>query len=219
MRSLVVALVALVLFQVSVNAQAPAASNPAATAVSDRTHNGFYFSFGLGPVFGNVKDEYTDTTGTYELLFKGTGLAIDFRIGGAIKPDLILTGDIISRAVVSPDIELDGKSVSTSDYKSLSEVTYGVGLTKYYMPLNLYAGVTLGTGVFVVENDATQRNTRSEFGFSGAIRAGKSWWIGQKWCLGLGTMVSYTSAKTDDDSYEEKLSATRFMLTAYVSFQ
>jgi hypothetical protein len=49
-------------------------------------HDGFYLSMSVGPLFGSVNDDL----GNYTMDMSGTGAQFDFKIGGAIKENLIL---------------------------------------------------------------------------------------------------------------------------------
>lgn len=187
-------------------------------------HNGFHFAFGLGPAFGHIHDNYSSTVyPSYKAAWKGTGLFVDMRIGGAIKEDWLLTADLMNKSITSPQISMNDSSYTTNENVSMDEITYGVGLTRYFMPLNIYAGVTLGAGTFMLtvtdpESDEMTK-TRSEYGFSWMLRAGKSWYLGRKWGLGVGFGYGGTRAKVSDSTGNEKFDAARFVASVNVTYQ
>lgn len=211
------AIVAITLFSVPVKAQYTAQSE-------GRHHNGFHFSFGLGPVIGHIHDNYNSSVyQNYSAEWRGTGVLVDMRIGGAIKEDWVLTADLMNKSITSPEISMNDSNYTTNDNVSMDEVSYGLGLTRYFMPYNIYAGVTLGTGTFVLtytdpESDEVTK-TRSEYGFSWMLRAGKSWYLGRKWGLGVGVGYGGTSAEVSAGDSNEKFDATRFVVSLAVSYQ
>ncbi len=178
-------------------------------------HRGVYLSFALGPCFGNVHEDLKTTSD--KIIYSGTGVAFDFRIGGPVDENLILTFDMLTRSVSSPKVEMNGTTYSSSSDITMAENTYGAGLTYYVMPQNFYLGATLGMGNYSVQNSNDKSNTRSDYGFSGALRVGKQWWLSRKWALGIGLIGSYTSLTNKDSGMEEKLSGPRLSMVAHIS--
>jgi hypothetical protein len=202
---------------------APARAQYSAST-TEKHHDGFHFSFGLGPVIGHIHDNYNSNIyPSYSAEWRGTGILVDMRIGGAIKQDWILTADLMNKSISSPEISMNDSNYTTNDNVSMDEVSYGIGLTHYFMPFNIYAGVTLGTGTFVLtytdpESDEVTK-TRSEYGFSWMFRAGKSWYLGRKWGLGVGLGYGGTKAEVSGGNGNEKFNATRFVASVAVSYQ
>jgi hypothetical protein len=196
-----------------------------AQTADNRHHDGFYVSFGLGPSLGHIDAvnllPYNSTE--YNSEYSGTPVAFDFRIGGAVKQDWILTFDMVGRSMTSPQIKTDSISYTTNDNFTISENTYGVGVSRFFMPLNVYVGATVGTGIFVFDyNDGTAENSstiRSKGGLSWMLRAGKSWYLGRKWGLGVGMGFSRTTTHTVDQGVTEDLTSNQFLGTITVSYQ
>ena len=185
----------------------------AATLNSIHSHNKFHFEFGIGPAFGSIADKYN----TYDINFTGTGAGIELKIGGALKENLFLTFDILSKAIVSPEIKNGGNTYLTSNDLSISEVTYGAGLTYYAMPTDIFCSATVGAGAFVI-NDGN-KTSRSKYGFSTQIKAGKHWWVSKQWGLSLGVAYGFTSVNNSDEkynSYNERLRSNRFTIVASI---
>lgn len=124
---------------------------------------------------------------------------------------------MLTRSISSPEVEVNGVSYSTSTDVSLSENTYGAGLTYYMMPQNIYVGATLGMGNYTVSDGNSNSTTRTDYGISTAIRVGKQWWISRKWALGIGLIGSYTSLTNKDSGIQEKLYGPRLSMVAHIS--
>ncbi len=186
------------------------------------THKGFHFEFGLGPAFGIITDDGTFAGGHYVIDFSGTGFGIDIRVGGFVQENLALTFDVISKAVSAPTLTLKGISVATSSDYSISEVTYGGGLTYYLMPSDIFFSATLGTGAFVSQSNVSGRNitSRTDYGFSFQLKAGKHWWISNKWGISLSGAFGTTSASDSgvdvNGIYTDNLSSSRFTISVSI---
>lgn len=197
----------------------------AAQAADKRHHDGFYFSFGLGPSLGHIDAVNTFSYDAKEYIseYSGTPVAFDLRIGGAVKRDWLLTFDMVGRSMTSPQVKTDSGTYVTNDNFTISENTYGVGISRYFMPLNVYVGATLGTGIFVFDyDDGNMENSmtvRSKGGFSWMLRAGKSWYLGRKWGLGFGMAFTRTTTNTVDQGATEDLTSNQFLGTITVSYQ
>src|SRR5699024_5998753 len=118
-------------------------------------HDGFYLSLNVGPSLGGgttIKASGSDAAYD-EFKMTGSGVMIDFKIGGAIRENLILSFDVIGRTITSPDGEVDGVRLgSASDDFSISDNSYGVGLTRYFMPHNVFVSGTVGAGRMVLDD-------------------------------------------------------------------
>jgi hypothetical protein len=185
-----------------------------------RVHQGFHLTVGLGPVFGHIHDRVTGqlspgVNGTEEVQYKGTGFGLDLRIGGSVSEHLVLTGDIVSRVISAPQISYNGTDYNTTTDLTIGEVTYGAGLTYFIMPANISLGATLGTGVYTITNTGEDGTTgRTDFGFSGVARVGKTWWLGRSINMGIGLSYSYTEAPNNEAGLKETLFGDRLMATA-----
>jgi hypothetical protein len=194
--------------------------NKISSGSDSRVHKGFHFEFGIGPAFGTITDEAViyGTPGTLE--FGGTGVGIDMKIGGSLQENLMLTFDILSKAIVSPELKVNGTSIGTSNSVSLGEVSYGGGLTYYLMPSDVFLSATLGTGTFVIRNTQNNTTTRADYGFSMQLKVGKHWWISNKWGIGLsgayGTTSAHDSGHDGVGSYSDDISSSRFVIAVSI---
>ena len=83
----------------------------------DHQHNGFYLSMGLGPAFGSI----TDKSNVFDYTYGGTGVEFDFKIGGAIKENLILHGTLDAKVIAAPTIKSGSSTETTSSNVSIDE--------------------------------------------------------------------------------------------------
>jgi hypothetical protein len=184
-------------------------------------HDGFYLSLTGGPAFGTITLNATHTSFT-KMEFGGTGFQFDFKIGGVISEEanLILSFDLISRAISSPSLTVDGNTASTTSSVTAGDVLYGVGITKYFMPENIFINATVGIGVFSFGYDNNSGSSKSGFGFQ--IKGGKEWWVSDNWGLGVAVGLGYISADDQTDSsnpnYSATISTTKFFIVFNTTF-
>jgi hypothetical protein len=184
-------------------------------------HDGFYMSLNGGLAFGTITLEATNA-GFNKMEFDGGGFQIDFKFGGVISEEdnLILSFDIISRAISSPSLTVNGSSVSTTSSVTAGDVMYGVGITKYFMPENIFINATVGITRFSLTINNTNSSSQSGFGFQ--LKGGKEWWVSDNWGLGVAAGLGYSSAddqtESSNPSYSGKLSTTKFFLVFNTTF-
>lgn len=172
-----------------------------------RQHDGFYLSLALGPVFGEIREQASSTfLGNDAFIYSGTGAILDFKIGGNVAENLLLHGTITSAAIAGPTIELEstGQKETVDSDNSIAEVMYGAGLTYYIMPTNFFVSGSVGFARFVVSGDDDSQAT--DFGIGLQLKAGKEWWVGDNWGLGIAVSYSTTSAEAE----YSKLGSNRF---------
>lgn len=72
----------------------------------------------------------------------------------------------------------------------------GPGITYYFMPANVYVS---GSALASLSVMALQGSTEgSKIGFGLHFLAGKEWWTGEQWGLGLAAYYRYGSQKNDN---------------------
>jgi hypothetical protein len=183
-----------------------------ALAQGYHAHDGFYLSAGLAPAWGDINQSVTNGPITNATFGGTTGLQLDLRIGGTITRNNILSFDLSSRAMVNPTVTVGGQSVNPGNNTSVGAAIIGVGFTHYFMPANAFLGVTLGQGTFTLTSDGNSGSSEKGFGY--IIRAGKEWWVGRRWGLGVVAGVSHLSASDQNDpnypGYASTLSTTGF---------
>jgi hypothetical protein len=100
-----------------------------------------------------------------------------------------------------PTVKVNGITVATDNF-SLSEVMYGVGITDYLMPSDIFLSGALGIGAFVIDNETKKTITRTNSGFAFQVKAGKHWWVSNKWGMALSIAYGTTSASdSESDVY------------------
>ena len=184
-------------------------------------HDGFYLSLTGGPAFGPITLNATGVSFKKQE-YSGAGFQFEFKIGGVVSEEanLILSFDLISQTISGPTISQDGVSATTTSDISAGDVIYGVGLTKYFMPSNIFVSATAGIGYFAIGTTSAQAKSQNGFGFQ--IKGGKEWWVSDNWALGVA--VGFASISADDQkepsypSYSATLSATKFFVVFNTTF-
>jgi len=181
------------------------------------THDGFYLSLDGGPAVGSITLNATNALFS-SMEFGGGGFQFDFKIGGVISEtqNLILSFDLISRAISSPTITIDGNAASTTSTVMASDGMYGVGITKYFMPSNTFLNATVGITKFTLQINNTSSTSQSGLGLQ--IRAGKEWWVSSDWGLGVAAGFAYLSAHDQSDPNYPAYSATISTTKLFVVF-
>jgi hypothetical protein len=176
-------------------------------------HDGFYLSMNGGPTFGDIVLKATGTSYN-KLTFGGPGFLADLKIGGAIRENLILSGDYIFHVISGPDVDVDGVKGTANSNVSAGGGVLGLGVTYYFMPINIFLNGTLGLARFTLQDKSNNVNSSSESGLGFAVKAGKEWWVGKNWGLGISAGFLYASADDKAEpsapSYSGKLSTGKF---------
>jgi hypothetical protein len=149
-----------------------------------RTHDGFLLRLSAGGGYGATSAD----TPLGELDISGPAGDVNFAIGGAVAPNLILHGTLWGWAVSEPDVELGGASATAED-ATLSMSAFGVGITYYMMPANFYISPSIGAAELEIEEDNVSAN--SDTGIAFDFTLGKEWWVGDNWGLGVAGDVNF----------------------------
>ena len=165
-------------------------------------HDGFFLSMSLGPGYSSTEDKSDQTS--YAVTFSGLAVAVDIRIGGTIARDLVLSGDMMGRIVQDPKLDFSGGASGTLEKASFGQYYYGAGLTYYIMPSNIFLSGSVGVSYFSLERDSERYRTDPGFGFF--VKAGKEWWVGADWALGVAATFGYSSVNNEANSVTETLS-------------
>jgi hypothetical protein len=178
-------------------------------------HDGFFLSLNGGVAFGPI---VLDATGTNfkKLEFSGPGGIGDFKIGGTIAKTVSLSFDVISRAITGPDIEVDGTKVDSEEEVNASDVLMGLGVTYYFMPINILVSGTIGSSAFTLQDKGNNVKASSERGVGYQLKVGKEWWVGGNWGLGVSGGISGSAADDKKDSanpaYSGKMSTGKIFV-------
>jgi len=195
------------------------ACSTATYAQKDRQHKGLFLSLSLGPVFGPINVNSNDAgVGEYEMT--GTGAAFDFKIGGAVKENLILHATLYANSLVGPKVTLkSGESAKFSDNLTVTESLLGAGVTYYFMPLNVFVSGSAGISNFTIDNRDINYKASTDRGFGLQLKAGKEWWVSRRWGLGVAATYGMSSVNNKpDNNLTEKLTSNRFGISFNATF-
>jgi hypothetical protein len=171
--------------------------------VRQRRHDGFFLRLAIGVGGGVVGggDHITDGT---ETSVSGLGLATDIAIGGAIVENLILHADIYQVTLFNPTVYVDDQEVGDADEvgdlqgvgQDVRVAGLGIGVTYFFMPINLYLSGSIGLGQAVFEGDHGDTEG-SDLGLGFNAMIGKEWWVGADWGIGLAGQLVVISVEDE----------------------
>ncbi len=163
------------------------ATAPAARAQTGYEHRGLHVGLDLG--VGGMKSSASDAGTDVEL--SGTAVQFSATLGGAIVPNFILGGQIWGATVSSPDVTINGTSFGSLSDSSLSMTGFGLNLTYYFMPINMYVSATPSVAKLTVKSGGTSYDTKS--GFALRLALGKEWLVSDHWGIGLNVQFAHSS--------------------------
>ena len=170
-------------------------------------HDGFFLRLALGFGGGAASLEPTGSAAAglgVDLTtdISGGGGGFSFDIGGAPVDNLIIHLRMSDFIMVDPKVEVAAAGASGELNGSFGSSFFGLGLTYYFMPVNLYITAALGAGGLTTDIDGDDEPTRAtDAGFGFNFDVGKEWWVSDNWGLGLaGRFVLVNGTSTDDDT-------------------
>lgn len=178
-------------------------------------HHGLYLSMGLGPVFGSI----TDKSNSFDYTYSGTGAEFDFKIGGAIKENLILHATLNGKSIAGPTIDNGLNSGKASNNVSIGESFLGAGLTYYFMPVNFLISGSIGLGNYTLTVPDNHTDISTQRGLALQLKIGKEWWISKKWGLGIGLTYGKTNLTNTDQGISEDMDSNRLGILFNASFK
>ncbi len=181
-----------------------ALSSPAEAELMDRSeeHEGFFLRMSLGPSTLGLSQGNSS--------IDGTGAAFAVAIGGAIAPNLILFGEILSVSTTGPTLSGGSQSQATGRDASFVAASIGPGLNYYIMPANIYLSAALHFTELGISDGYSTGETDMGTGLRFAL--GKEWWVGRSWGLGIAANASWASIPAKGDSSGPSSTATSFGL-------
>jgi hypothetical protein len=175
-------------------------------------HDGFFIRWN----YGLVATSSTENPGGGEITISGNGGSAELAIGGTIMKDLILHFDFLFTGVSEPQFEGPGGKF-TADDATLGQILMGGGLTRYWMPYNIYATVAAGMGgVILVPETGPSGDT--ERGLALSFKVGKEWWVSDNWGLGLALQYTNISVKDHDLLGTNDMSSNAFGLSLSATY-
>src|SRR5262249_54018874 len=170
--------------QPPVPAPPAAPSRPAVAPVADSTvhrHLGLFLHFDLGA--GYVRS-WASSSG--EVSISGPAVPVGIAVGGAVSENWILAGEVWGTLAPNPKVSFGGSS-SSADDTTMSLEAFGLGLTHYFMPANVYLAFTPAVTLLSFRSGSSTSSTN--YGFGAKLATGKEWWVSDHWGLGLGVQV------------------------------
>jgi hypothetical protein len=167
-------------------------------------HDGFYLRLSIGIGGGSIAGDDHILTGVDEVTVKSVGLATSIGIGGALTDNLILNANLFQTMLFNPSVDIDGDDVGDADDLDFdigvgddAEIGgIGIGVTYYFMPVNIYLAGSVGIGQAVFEDGRGDREG-SDIGLVLDAMVGKEWWVGTDWGLGVAGQFIYLRAEDD----------------------
>lgn len=200
---------------------APAASSPTGTATGEpqpvppapaviaepahapagvRTHDGFYFRFGLGG--GLLAGGTVSPPGFLDISLSGGGIPVELAFGGTLPNGLVLGGGIYGISIPSPSYSNTNGVSANGGGAILSSI--GPFVDWYPNPENGahieaaigFAVVSAGKGTDTNGGSVVPFPPKDESGngFSLLLGGGYEWWVGEQLSLGLLARLQYVSA-------------------------
>jgi hypothetical protein len=166
---------------------------PSLLCAEPNNRDGFFLRLTAG--IGHGVDKQSQYEPNEEQWFDGSAYAGDLAIGGMITENLALHLSVYNGSLINPTYQPSGVATGSN-----SNETYvikagggGLGLTYYFMPINIYLSAASGLGIR--ETERTIGNTvttdSSETGLSWQFAVGKEWWVSSEWSLGFGAQFIY----------------------------
>lgn len=149
-------------------------------------HLGFALRLDAGPGYTSTSASAIDAT------MKGGSFNFGLVVGGAVSEDFILGGDIWGTTVFSPTFTQAGTSFSGTN-ASFSLTGFGLNLTYYFMPANVYVSVSPSLTTVSLTEGGMSGSTDTGFGMKLAV--GKEWWVGDHWGIGVAGQFFFASNK------------------------
>ncbi len=162
------------------------------------THDGFFLRITVGPGYLSADTAPTDEGIEVEENIAGDALGTSISPGWSLSPELAVHGTIMTTIADTPDLEVDGARVGVVEGR-LTLAGLGAGAT-WFAPYGLYLSGSMLIGKLALETEGPEGETReraSDFGPLGELVAGKEWWVGANWGLGLMVMMHAGGAMTE----------------------
>jgi len=167
---------------------------PAQEGSDGRTHEKFFLRFLAGMGAGNIALDFPES----DMVFSAAGGLFHFQIGREISKNLALFVDMGGFSLSDPKLEWQGTSTTLTD-TSLNSNSWGIGLSYYIMPVNIYFAGSLMLARTKIKNQ-DQDLGESKLGPGIFLSIGKEWWIGKRWGLGITGFYEGAWLKDKEDA-------------------
>jgi hypothetical protein len=157
----------------------------------ERDHDGGLF-LRLSAGYGYSQTGVGDPT---VMKYYGPSGDINFAIGAVVLRNLALHGSLLGWTIIDPSVKVG--TISDNVNGSLILSGFGVGITYYIVPINIYISPSVGIGRLTAESGGVTGET--EMGPIFDFTVGKEWWVGGSWGLGFAGTVGYHSVKESEE--------------------
>lgn len=150
----------------------------------------------LGAGFTHVSG--TDSFGE-KLTVSGGGGSFGLALGGAIRRNLVIFGNLFLSAPGTTDLKVNGVSSAPTD-TSAAVFGIGPGIAYYVEPVNLYLSGTVAAMEFEIDDSNGHTLYQSKTGIGMQAMVGKEWWVSESWGVGIAGELVASSMKDNQDS-------------------
>ena len=186
-------------------------------------HDGFFLRLVPGFGYSQISLSLPDDMLTEQFKGKdafsfsgGLTLANCIQIGGAVSDNLIIFGESGGVTITNASVKVFDEEVDDPGDVSILFGGIGPGITYYFMPDNIYISVTILAHIANVDVESSKL-AESNIGFGFNFMAGKEWWVGEQWGLGVSLYFRYGS-QSDKDLEDMTISGYSFGALFSVTF-
>jgi len=198
-------------------------SQVSAPNVGVHQHDGFFLrlvpGFGYSQISLSLPDDMLTEQFKGKDAFSFSGgftLANCIQIGGAVSDNLIIFGESGGVTITNASVKVFDEEVDDPGDVSILFGGIGPGITYYFMPDNIYISVTILAHIANVDVESI-KIADSNIGFGFNFMAGKEWWVGEQWGLGVSLYFRYGS-QSDKDLEDMTISGYSFGALFSVTF-
>jgi hypothetical protein len=169
-------------------------------------HDGFFLRIVPGFGYSQISLSLAD-----EDLYSFSGgftLANSIQIGGAVSENVVVFGESGGVNITNASMKVFDEEVDDPGDVSILFGGVGPGITYYFMPDNIYISATILAHIATVKVESI-KIADSNIGFGFNFMAGKEWWVGEDWGLGISVYFRYGS-QTDKDVEDLTISGYSF---------
>ncbi len=167
-------------------------------------HDGFFLrlvpGFGYSQISLSLPDDMLPEQFKGKDAFSFSGgltLANSIQIGGAVSDNVIIFGESGGVTITNASVKVFDEEVDDPGDVSILFGGIGPGITYYFMPDNIYISVTILANITNVDMEGSKL-AESDIGFGFNFMAGKEWWVGEQWGLGVSLYFRYGSHSDKD---------------------
>ena len=160
-------------------------------------HDGFFLRFIPGFGYSQISLTLHDLEEDFFTFSGGFSFANTIQIGGAVSENVIIFGESGGVVVTNPSVKFLGGEVDDPGDVSILFGGVGPGITYYFMPENIYLSLTILAN-FADVSVGGDKLAESNIGFGFNFVAGKEWWAGEQWGLGVSVYFRYGSQSDKD---------------------